>query len=52
MSTDKGCMPPASALETAEVLKQASCVDEDQWNCVQVGQDGKINEERVDEVRR
>ena len=49
MSNDKGCMPPASALETAEVLKQASCVDEDQWNCVQVGQNGKINEERVDE---
>ena len=49
MSGDKGCMPPRSALDTAEVLKQASCVDEDQWNCVQVGQNGKINEERVDE---
>ena len=49
MSRDKGCMPPASALETAEVLKQASCVDEDQWNCVQVSKNGDINEERVDE---
>ena len=50
METQMGCPPPSPSTDpNTTTTDGASPTDGPQWKCVQVGQDNKINEERVDE---
>ena len=50
METQMGCKPPSPSTDpNTTTTASASPTDGPQWKCVQVGQDNKINEERVDE---
>ena len=49
METQMGCPPPSPSTDpNTTTTSSASSTDGPQWKCVQVGQDNKINVERVD----